>query len=53
MGEQSVQPVPESETLLELLVQWEELRQQGKTADRIFMESLQPRETDLTRSAWQ
>jgi hypothetical protein len=26
-----VQPVPESETLLELLVQWEELRQQGKT----------------------
>src|SRR5262245_25974784 len=32
MGERSVQPVPESETLLELLVQWEELRRQGKTA---------------------
>src|SRR5262245_57726655 len=31
-GEASVQPVPESETLLELLVQWEELRRQGKTA---------------------
>jgi serine/threonine protein kinase len=27
-----VQPVHESETLLDLLVQWEELRQQGKTA---------------------
>jgi hypothetical protein len=27
-----VQPVLESESLLELLVQWEELRQQGKTA---------------------
>jgi hypothetical protein len=27
-----VQPVPESETLLELLVRWEELREQGKTA---------------------
>jgi WD40 repeat protein len=26
-----VPPVPESETLLELLVQWEELRQQGKS----------------------
>src|SRR6516165_7895103 len=25
-------PAPESETLLDLLVQWEELRQQGKTA---------------------
>src|SRR6516162_3812807 len=32
IGERSVDPVPESETLLELLVQWEELRQQGKTA---------------------
>src|SRR5262245_44503053 len=30
-GEASVQPVPESETLLELLVRWDELRQQGKT----------------------
>ena len=26
-----MQPAPESETLLDLLVQWEELRQQGKT----------------------
>src|SRR6516162_7665035 len=32
IGERSVDPVPESETLLELLVQWEELRRQGKTA---------------------
>src|SRR6516165_1122186 len=31
IGERSVDPVPESETLLELLVQWEELRRQGKT----------------------
>jgi serine/threonine protein kinase len=31
LGERSVEPVPESETLLELLVRWEELRQQGKT----------------------
>jgi hypothetical protein len=31
-GERSVPPGPESETLLELLVQWEELRRQGKTA---------------------
>ena len=27
-----MQPVDESETLLELLVQWEELRRQGKSA---------------------
>src|SRR5262249_15233260 len=32
LGERAMDPVPESETLLELLVQWEELRQQGKTA---------------------
>src|SRR6516162_2063553 len=32
MGERAVPPIPESETLLDLLVQWEELRQQGKTA---------------------
>jgi hypothetical protein len=31
-GERPVQPVPESEMLMDLLVQWEELRQQGKTA---------------------
>src|SRR5262249_2906021 len=30
--ERSVDPIPESETLLELLVRWEELRRQGKTA---------------------
>src|SRR5262249_1191288 len=32
LGGRSVHPGPESETLLELLVQWEELRRQGKTA---------------------
>src|SRR6516162_878015 len=31
MGERSMDPIPESETLLDLLLQWEELRQQGKT----------------------
>jgi serine/threonine protein kinase len=31
-GERPVDPALESETLLELLVQWEELRKQGKTA---------------------
>jgi eukaryotic-like serine/threonine-protein kinase len=30
-GERSVHPVPEPERLIDLLVQWEELRQQGKT----------------------
>src|SRR5262245_50950740 len=32
LGERSVPPDPESEPLLDLLVQWEELRRQGKTA---------------------
>jgi len=32
LGKRSVQPVPESETLMDLLVQWEELRPQGNTA---------------------
>src|SRR5262245_22887167 len=31
LGERAVHPAPESETLLELLVQWEELRQQRRT----------------------
>jgi hypothetical protein len=31
-GGAKVHPVPESEALLELLVQWEELRRQSKTA---------------------
>src|SRR6516165_6411215 len=32
VGERPVDAAPESETLLNLLVQWDELRQQGKTA---------------------
>jgi hypothetical protein len=32
LGEQTVDPVSDSETLLELLVRWEQLRQQGITA---------------------
>jgi len=39
-----VHPVPESETLLDLLVQWEELRRQGKTATP---EELCPDDTQL------
>src|SRR5262249_37629365 len=37
LGEPSVHPVPESETLLELLAQWEELRQQGKRQNARFV----------------
>jgi hypothetical protein len=39
-----VDPVPESETLLDLLVRWEELRQQGKT---VTAEELCPEDTRL------
>jgi hypothetical protein len=44
LGERSVQPGPESERLLDLLVQWEELRQQGKA---LTPEELCPDDTRL------
>jgi serine/threonine protein kinase len=43
-GEPSVQPVPETERLLDLLVQWEELQKQGKT---VTVEELCPDDVRL------